>query len=395
MPRVTPFHSRTSALCQAQNWRRWAGYLVASSYELTHEREYHAIRSGAALIDISPLFKYRLSGPDAGRLLDRVTTRDISRCETRRVMYTTWCDHRGKVLDDGTVQRLDGELFRLTAADPNLLWLQDNATGLNVEILDESDAVAALALQGPTSREILNRLTATDLSGLGYFRLTQLQLDDVAVTISRTGYTGDLGYELWVDATNAEWLWDRLMEVGRAYGMLPAGILALDQARVEAGLPLIEVDYVSARHALIPSQESSPYELSLGWTVDLAKESFVGHQALRKEKGDGTTWRFVGLQVHWRALEEIFGQVGLPPQVPGATLRSSVPVYDGKRQIGYVTSHCWSPILKKYIALAHLKAPYATPGTAVMMEITVEHRRAKAAAQVVKTPFFDPPRKRK
>jgi aminomethyltransferase len=394
MLKTTPFHPRTSALCQGHNWRRWAGHVVASSYELVHEHEYHAVRSAAALFDVTPLQKYVVAGPGAAALLDRVVTRHVAPAAVGRVLYTPWCDAAGKVMDDGTVARLEEQAFRLTSNDPNLRWLSDNALGLDVTITDVSDSTAALALQGPTSRDILQQLSDQDLSALRYFRITPARLFGIPVTISRTGYTGDLGYEIWVDAEHALALWDTLIEAGTPYGITPAGILALDIARVEAGLLLMEVDYVSARHALIPEQMSSPYELDLGWTVSPEKERFVGRAALVAEAEHGSTWKFVGLEVEWDAIERLYADMGLSPKLPAVAWRTSVPVYAGAKQVGYATSGCWSPLLKKYIALAHLEARWANPGVMLDMEMTVEHRRKRAAVRVVKKPFFDPERKR-
>ena len=354
MLRTTPFHARTSALCLGQNWRRWAGHLTASSYDLVHEREYHAVRSSAALLDVSPLHKYVVSGPDAARLLDRMITRDVQRMQPGHIIYTSWCDSAGKVIDDGTVAQLDRERFRITAADPNLRWLHENAVGLSVDIADVSDTTAALALQGPNSRVILERLTERDLSGLAYFRLTAAAARGIALTISRTGFTGDLGYELWLDAKDALPLWDALMDAGAGYGITPAGMLALDLARIEAGLMLGDVDYVSAHKALIPAQTSSPYELNLGWSVKLEKDFFVGRDALAAELARGIAWRFVGIHVEWEPLERLYAEVGLPPRLPTVAWRTSVPLYHGPDQVGYATSGCWSPLLKQYIALAHL-----------------------------------------
>jgi aminomethyltransferase len=376
-------------------WRRWAGYVVASSYELSHEREYHAIRSAAALLDVSPLYKYLVRGKDSARLLDRVTTRDVAGAKVGQVLYTPWCDAAGKVLDDGTIARLDADVFRMTSADPNLRWLEANAVGLDVAIEDVSESTAALALQGPASREILQRLTDTDLSDLKYFRITAAKLrGSSSVTISRTGYSGDLGYEIWLAAGDALPLWDALVEAGTPYGLTPAGLLALDVARIEAGLMLMDVDYVSARKALIEGQTSSPFELDLGWTVNLKKAHFVGKPALAREAQRGPQWRFVGVEVEWDALERLYAEAGLAPSLPAAAWRTSVPVYVGSEQAGYATSGGWSPLLNKYIALAHLESRWAALGTAVEMEVTVEHRRRRAAARVVKKPFFDPERKR-
>jgi len=395
MLRGTPFHSRTSALCQAQNWRRWAGYLTAGSYELSHEREYWAIRNSAALFDVSPLMKYIVSGPDAACLLNRVVTRNVAKCAVGQVLYTPWCDEHGKVIDDGTVSRLAEDTFRLTSADPNIRWLQRNAVGMKVSIEDVSDQLGALSLQGPSARVILNQCVETNLDSLKYFRLTQTKLNGLPVTISRTGYSGDLGYEIWVKAEEALAVWDALQAAGHAYGITPAGILALDVARVEAGLILIEVDYQSTHHAVIEARKSSPFEINLGWAVDLNKGPFNGRKALQAEKTRGAAWQLVGLEIDWTSLERLYLDEGLPPQLPTTTLRASVPVSSLGQQVGYATSSCWSPILKKFVALAHLEARYAKPGQLVMFEVTVEHKRRYAAAKVVELPFFNPERKRR
>jgi glycine cleavage system T protein (aminomethyltransferase) len=390
----TPFHPRTAALMEGQAWRRWAGYVVASAYELSHEREYHAVRSAAALFDVSPLYKYLIRGRDAARLLDRVVTRDVSACKVGQVLYTPWCDAHGKVIDDGTVSRLEETTFRMTAADPSIRWLHLNSTGLDVTIEDVSERTAALSLQGPNARAILELACGQPLTDLKYFRLTAGKIRGAPVTISRTGYTGDLGYEIWIDAGQALSAWDALVEVGTGYGITPAGMLALDLARNEAGLLLIEVDYISAHHALIDAQTSTPFELSLGWTVALDKARFIGQDALRAEHTRGPAWRFVGIEVDWVSLERLYADVGLPPKLPTTAWRSSVPLYVGGQQIGYATSGCWSPLLKRYIALAHLESRYGAPGTALEMEVTVEHQRRRAAAEVRPLPFFNPERKR-
>jgi aminomethyltransferase len=394
MLKETPFHPRTSALMEGHAWRRWAGYVVASSYELSHDREYHAIRSTAGLLDVTPLYKYLIHGRDAARLLDRVVTRDVGKSKVGQVLYTPWCDAHGKVIDDGTVSRLDETTFRMTAADPNMRWLHLNATGLEVAIEDVSERTAALSLQGPLARVILEVACERDLGDLKFFRLTTTKIRGISATISRTGYTGDLGYELWVDAAKALPVWDALIEAGNGYGITPSGMLALDLARNEAGLLLIDVDYVSAHHALIDSQTSTPYELSLGWTVALDKERFNGRDALVAEHARGPAWRFMGIQVDWDELERLYAEVKLPPKLPTTAWRASVPLYVGGVQVGYATSGCWSPLLKRYVALAHLEGPYGTPGTVVEMEITVEHRRKRTAATVRALPFFNPARKR-
>ena len=392
--RGTPFHERTGPLCQAANWRRWAGHFAAGSYEPTHEREYHAIRSAAALIDVSPLYKYRLTGRGAEALANRVVTRDVSRQAVGQVYYTPWCDAAGKVRDDGTLQRLGETDFRLTAAEPTLKWLHENARGLEVGIREETEDVGALALQGPRSREVLQRVTDADVGELRYFRVMTARIGGVRAEISRTGYTGDLGYEIWVAAADAIPLWDALAAAGEPFGLAPAGLLALDMARLEAGLVLVDVDYVPAHRAIIEDQKSSPYELGLGWAVALDASNFVGRAALRAERARAPAWHFRGIALDWDSLEEAYAEVRLPPQLPGMTLRDSVPLYAGGRQVGYASSRGWSPTLKTYLGLAHLRAEAAEIGTDLEIEVTVEHQRRRARAIVAKTPFFDPERKR-
>ncbi|HMB24489.1 MAG TPA: aminomethyltransferase family protein, partial [Anaerolineales bacterium] len=278
----------------------------------------------------------------------------------------------------------------------NLRWLSMNAVSLEVEITDVTDQVAALSLQGPNARVILNRVTKDPIDGLKYFRLMQTKMDGVPVTISRTGYTGDLGYEIWMDAEDALHIWDALMNAGDDYGITPVGILAMDMARVEAGLFMLDVDYTSSSHAWIEPQKSSPFELGLDWTVALDKQGyFVGRRALECEKSTGSAWKLMGLEVEWDGMERLFKEVGLPPQIPGMAVRASLPVLVGNVQVGYASTSTWSPLLKKYIALAHLQKPYYEIGMNVRMEITVEHHRQHAPAKVVKLPFYEPEWKRK
>ena len=392
----TPFHERTAQLCLPQNWRRWAGYIAVGSYDLGVEREYWAIRNGAALIDVSPLMKYLIEGPDAAALLHRVTPRNIHKMAVGQVGYTGWCDEEGKLLDDGTVTRLAEQSFRLTSAEPNLRWLSMNAVGMQVSITEVTDRMAALSLQGPRSRDVLNRCCGTPVEGLKYFRMAPNTIDGRPVSISRTGYTGDLGYEIWMDAADALPLWDALLAGGSDYGITPCGILAMDMARVEAGLFMLDVDYTAATHAWIPGQKSSPYEMGLGWTVNLDKPGyFVGRRALEREAKAGSAWKLVGLEVDWEGLEQLYGAVGLPPQIPAMAVRGSLPVMKDGTQVGYASTSTWSPVLKKYIALVHLERPHYEPGTRVSLEITVEHHRRHAPGTVVALPFYDPEWKRK
>jgi aminomethyltransferase len=327
-------------------------------------------------------------------LLDRLITRDVTKLKIGQVYYTPWCDARGKVVDDGTLSRLDEGTYRLTSADSSLRWLHMNAVGMDVEIQDVTEKVATLALQGPLSRAILDQVSPLDYGKLKYFRVAPTTVRGFPVTVSRTGYTGDLGYEIWVDNHYALKLWDSLVEAGADYGLTPAGVWALDIARIEAGLIMLDVDYHSAHHALIESRKSSPYEINLGWAVSATKGPFNGRRALIAERERGAAWGFVGLEIEWTSFERQFARHHLPPQISNVAWRTSVPVYRRGSQIGYATSGCWSPILKKPLALAHLEKPHFAPGTKVEIEITVEHRRVRANAVVRALPFYDPERKK-
>jgi aminomethyltransferase len=393
VPIGTAVHERTFALAESLNYREWSGYYAVSAYEAHPEHEYNAIRNASALIDVSPLFKYQVSGRDAVRLVDRVITRDARKLAVGQVYYTPWCDERGKVIDDGTVTRVGEQAFRWTAADPSLRWLTQNAVGLDVAIEDVSDRVAALALQGPTSGELLHAVADADIVGLKYFRMTRGVIAGVPVEISRTGYTGDLGYEIWMPWDRAVAVWDALMTAGRRFDIHPAGMLALDVARVEAGLLLIDVDFNGSKKALIESQKYSPLEMGLGRLVQRDKLPFVGQAPLAAEERRGPAKQVVGLDISWPAVEKLYERVGLPPQVGAATSRVAVPVFRNGRQVGRATTTTWSPVLKKLIALATVSAPHHVPGAALEVEITVEAVRHHVPAAVVKTPFFNPPRK--
>jgi aminomethyltransferase len=392
--KLSPFFDRTSKLNESQEWRRWSGYLSATNYELTHENEYFAIRTKAALLDITPLYKYLIQGPDALRFLDRLVTRNINICKVGQVMYTPWCDEDGKVIDDGTVQRLSERKFRITSAEPNLEWFKYNAAGMDLTISDDSVNTAALALQGPNSRAILNIVSSDSLDSLKFFWMMETRFGDIPVSISRTGYTGDLGYEIWMDSKDALSVWDFLMDKGKPFGITPTGLQALDIARIEAGLILLDVDYISSRHAIVESRKSSPYELGLGWAVKMKKKDFIGKRALEAELARGSEWEFVGIDIQWTELEDHYRKVGLAPGLPGTAWRASTPLYKSNEQVGYATSGCWSPILKRYIALAHVKSDYAQSGSTLNFELKVEHYRKVTPAIVVKTPFYNPERKR-
>jgi aminomethyltransferase len=378
-------------------WREWSGYFAASVYADFHDIEYNAIREQVALIDVSPLYKYEVRGPDALRLVDRVITRDATRLRDGAVYYTPWCDEDGKVVDDGTVHRLAEDRFRWTAADPQYRWLTMNATGLDVDVEDVSESLAAVALQGPWSRAVLEAATGEPFETLRYFRRRPTTIAGTAIDVSRTGYTGDLGYELWIPAERAVDVWDALTFAGKPYGIRPAGMVALDVVRLEAGLILLEVDYTSARHAMNADQAYSPYEIGLGRLVDLDKAEFVGKRALAAERArGGPTRRLVGLELTWDHIVELYDAQGLPPTAPAVVSREHKPLYDanGARQIGRVTSLGWSPILKKPIALASVPASHEPVGSKVSVEWTVEARRGRVGATVVELPFLDLPRKR-
>jgi aminomethyltransferase len=381
------------------------------SYRSCHEPEYFAIRHAAGLIDVTPLFKYEVHGPDAAVFLAQLTVRNISKLGVGRVTYLCWCDDAGKIIDDGTVARLEKDYFRVTAAEPSLSWFERMARGFRVTIEDSTQRFGALALQGPNSRAILKQVSDADMDSLKFFRIVSARLDDVEVFISRTGYTGDLGYEIWVDTvssgdspgsagspgsnTPAERVYEAVIEAGRDYGLLPAGLDALDVTRVEAGFIMNGVDYFSAHHCLTEMRKSSPYELGLGWTVKLDRDPFIGQTALKREKKTGSSRQFVGLVIDWTELEKVFAGYGLPPEISTAAWRDGRPVYDREgRWIGQATSGAWSPALKKNLALAQLGSSFATPGETVEIELTAEYRRHRVPATVVKPPFFNPPRKR-
>ena len=393
MPVGTAFHERTLALCESLNYREWSGYYTVSVYEMHHEHEYNAIRNSAALIDISPLYKYKVTGKDATKFVNRVISRDINKVAIDQVIYCCWCDPEGKVIDDGTITRLAENEYRWTAADPSLRWFQQNALGLSVRIDDITEQVAALALQGPTSGRLLNAVAEAEISNLKYFRVTHGKIAGVNVDISRTGYTGDLGFEIWMPWKDAVKVWDELHGKGKAFDIHPAGMIALDIARIEAGLILIEVDYTSSKKALIEGQKFSPAEIGLGKLVDLKKETFVGREALAREAKKGAHRALVGLEINWNEVESLYDKVGMAPQVPSTASRTAVPVYRGGRVVGKATSTTWSPTLKKMIALACVNRENTSVGTTLNMEITVEAVRHTVSAKIVALPFFNPARK--
>jgi aminomethyltransferase len=395
----TAFHPVTAPLNRKEQWREWSGYYASSSYADAHDIEYNAIREAVALIDVSPLFKYVVRGPDAQRLVDRVITRDATKLTPGRVFYTPWCDEHGKVIDDGTIHGLDDGTYRWTAADPQLRWLRMNSAGLDVTVDDVTEQTAALALQGPQSRAVLEAVTGESFGELGYFRrratAVKIGRRKVPFDVSRTGYTGDLGYELWIDASQAVGLWDALWAAGQDHAIRPAGMLALDVVRLEAGLILLEVDYTSARHAMNPEQNYSPAEIGLGRLVTFDKADFVGRLALEREaRAGGPGRRLVGLELDWYGIEGLFSAQGLPPAISPVVDRAPRPVFVGGRQVGRATSVGWSPILKQAIALASVPPAHEARGSKLDVEWSVEGRRGRVPAAVVDLPFLDLERKR-
>jgi aminomethyltransferase len=390
------FDERALELNVRRQWREWSGLFSSSAYAPHIDIEYNALRNAAGLIDVSPLFKYRVTGADADRLVDRVITRSAAGVKPGRVIYTPWCDSQGRVIDDGTVMRMDDGSWFWTAAEGQYRWLRLNARGLDVEIADVTDTLAALALQGPLSRAVLQSAAQTDLTDLRYFGRRELHIAGVTVDVSRTGYTGDLGYEIWVPVADALAVWDALMETGTAYAIRPVGILALDVVRVEAGLIMAGVDYTSVHHALIPEQSYSPFELGLGGLVKLDKDvPFVGQAALQREAAaGGPPRRLVGLDLDWADLERLYAKHGLSPALSANAWRDEIPIFDFGQQVGRATSGSWSLVLKRNLAIGTVAAESAEIGTELEMEWSVEGERGSIGAEVVALPFFDPPRKR-
>lgn len=393
---ATPFHTKTSELCQSMGWKEWAGYFAVTQYGVSVDPEYFAIREAAGLLDITPLYKYDISGNGATALLDYVLTRDVTKVKVGQVAYSCWCDERGKIIDDGAIFRLEEQRYRLTCAEPNFLWLSENADGFDVAIEDVSQSVCALALQGPRSFDILHQASEEDLSDLKYFWCRPATIGKASVLVSRTGYTGDLGYEIWLDPEAASAVYDALMKAGAPHGITAQGLNALDMARVEAGYIMAGVDFVSSFQCLTEAQTSTPFELGLDWMLHLQKKSpFVGRQALLEESRSGPRTRLVGIEMDMRQLEGLFEAQRLPVHLPTNAWRGVVPIYDKRRrQVGRASSGLWSPLLKRNLALATVEARYAEVGTVLQIETLVEFERELVRATVVERPFYDPPRRR-
>jgi len=391
----TPFHPRTAELNQARRWRKWSGFFIADSYFPAHDLEYHAIRFSAALFDVTPMCKYRITGPDAAKLVDRVITRRVDRIKPMRAIYTPWCDHDGRVLDDGTVALLaDGSYF-WTAAEPQHGWLEAAGEGLNATIEDMTEKLCALSLQGPHARDVLSAAVGRDMSDLPFFGRADVTIGGTAVGISRTGYSGDLGYELWMPFDEALPVWDALIKSGQDYTLRVAGMEALDVARLEAGLIMAGVDYHSSRTARHPSLAISPYEIGMDRLVDLDKPAFIGKRALMNEvAAGGPASRLVGLELDLNVFEDAYLDLGYPIEHPLRAWRHVTPLTRKGETIGRATSGTFSPLLKRSIALGFLPVKHAAVGSTVGIEWQIEETRHSIPATVVPLPFLDLPRKR-
>ena len=393
----TAFYPRQEELNRKHAWGEWSGYLSAQVYADFHDIEYAAIREAAAVIDTSPLYKYRVHGPDAGRLLDRIVTRNIASLKVDQVLYTPWCDEDGKVLDDGTVTRLAENEYRVTAADPCHRWFLLNATGPGRRGRGHQRVARRARAPGQAQPRGAG---GGDRRGLGRGRVLPASADarsrGVDVSVTRTGYTGDRGYELWIPAEGALAVWDAVFAAGRPYGIHPVGIRAMDVARVEAGLILIEAEYTSAMHAIAPEQNYSPFEIGLGRLVQLDKPAvFTGRRALLAERAaGGPARRLVGLELEWAGIEAMYAKHGLAPLISPFVERAPVPVYKGDRRIGRATSITWGTTIKKMVGFGSVDAAHAKPGARLSVEYSVEGERGAVEATVVPLPFLDLERKR-
>ncbi len=396
MIHTTPFHPRVQAANETGLWSHWAGYLVAEKYQMAEKFEYFAIRNAVGVFDTSPLYKYRITGADAEKFLSGVLARNIQKCLPGQAHYTIWCDDNGYVVEDGVILRLAGDEFLLTSADPNLAYFRNLIGYGRVEIEEVTDNICALAVQGPRSRQVLSSL-APDMEGIRYFHLVDTKIGNAPVTISRTGFTGDLGYEVWADASDALSVWDDIMDAGHGHGILPFGQIALLMARIEAGLLLLKADFESSRYAWNDEHRSTPIELGLGWMLrDLEDDrSFIGRNAIRRELNEQTSrWKLVGLVVDWHDYDKMYNNAGLVPPKDHVPITEEFMLYDADYQrVGYATSFMYSPVLQKHIAIARVKPGLAKPGTRVDLEVTVNHRYERVGAEVARLPLYNPPRK--
>jgi len=379
---TTPFHARARALSQLDSFIAWAGYTTVDVFSSV-EQEYFAIRNATTVYDLTPMVKYRIAGPGATGYLNRLVTRDVGKLKANRVAYCVWCNDAGHLIDDGTIFRLGASEYRLCTAERQMDWLLDSAIGFDVEIAEVTEEIAALALQGPTSCAALKDYGMTGIQALKPFEIGHFAVGGIEIMASRTGFTGDLGYELWMRPEHAESAWDGLMAAGRPRGIRPIGSMALNVARIEAGFIMPNVEFVSAEHTIHTGRARSPLELGLSWLVDFKKGHFTGRRALLAEERRGARRRLVGLDID------------------GNKPAHNALLYDGRsgrREVGSVTSAIWSPTCKRNIALAMLEAPHFKLGAEVWAEIYLNRElvweRRMARARVVEKPFFAPERRR-
>jgi aminomethyltransferase len=413
MIRTTPFHERTSVLNETGLWEHWSNCLVTQRYQMSEKFEYFAIRNAAGLFDTSPLYKHRITGPDAERFLGGVLARDPRKCAPGHAQYTLWCDDRGFVIEDGVLLHLaDGE-YRLTAAEPNLAYFQDLVGRLEVEVEDVTEDWGVLSVQGPYARDLVAAVTPA-AKDLGYFGVTKATVAGVPVLLSRTGYTGDLGYEIWAPAADALPVWDAVAAAGKGRGVIPFGMTALYMARIEAGLVLLDVDFHSSRFAWTDVDRTTPIELGLGWMFrDLAdgagngkaaasnghdrlgSRAFIGADAIKRELHEKTSrWQLTGLVVDWRDYDRIYDAAGLIPPKDHTPIQDEYYVYDNAlNQLGYATSQMYSPMLQRHIALARVPVALTAPGSRVKLELPVAHRYEYFDADVTRLPLFNPRRR--
>lgn len=401
MIRTTPFHPRLSELNTQALYTHWQGHLSPLRYTHAPKHEYFAVRNSVGVLDTSPLFKYRINGPDAERLLAGALVRDVRTCRPGHAQYTIWCDDRGFVMEDGVVFRHSETDFLLTAARPNLGWFESLAGRMRVALEDVTDDFGILAVQGPRSRTVLAELMP-EADGLGFFEHTQAKVGSAPVTLSRTGYTGDLGFEITVSADQAVDVLDAVLDAGRDHGIRPYGEEAMMMLRIEAGLPLIDVEWHNSRLAFTDHDRVTPKELGMGWMlkgVRTGERAFIGSRAIRHELIEGTSrWATVGTVVDWADWDRLYREAGLLPPKSEHPLPYESMLYDmDHRQVGYTTSFLYSPVLQRHIGISRVRPDLAPtkdrPGADVRLELAVNHHNTTVAARTVRLPFFDPPRK--
>ena len=376
----SPFHSRQKQHNKLREWSRWSDYLSVPAY-WCESMEYFAGRNACGVFDITPMVKHLVTGPDALPYLNRLMTRDVSKIKPGRVGYSVWCNEQGRVIDDGTIFHLKEGVYRICSQEHQIDWFLTNTLGFDVNIFEDTHDVAGLALQGPTSCAVLRDMGLAGIKNLTPFGLTYFDFHGTELMVSRTGFTGDLGYELWISPGNAEMLWDRLFEAGELRGIQAMGSDALELLRIEAGFILAGADFLPAAEAVRPTHTRSPFELGLGWLVSFDKGVFNGRQALLEEKQNGSRFHLVKLDIDGNKPAD-----------------QSFVYTKNKKYAGTVTSAMWSPSAKASIALASLEAPLGKPGEEFEVEIYYQRElkwsRVMAPARVVKDVFWDPPRKR-